>query len=147
MPHSSDWNKERLETLKKMFPDLFTKEGELNIDELKKVSSELPQFLASVGTVSQSSQSPIDVENTNKNNNEKNNSINEYIDVESVDLENIIPQSEIVRNAKKSGEGFGEWFVTALRYPLGGLNDVFEIAMAIDWKKVREGIIQKTVVS
>ena len=37
MPHSNDWNKERLETLKKMFPDLFTKEGELNIDELKKV--------------------------------------------------------------------------------------------------------------
>lgn len=37
MPISNDWNKERLETLKKMFPDLFTKEGELNIDELKKV--------------------------------------------------------------------------------------------------------------
>lgn len=37
MPISNDWNKERLETLKKMFPDLFTKEGELNVDELKKV--------------------------------------------------------------------------------------------------------------
>jgi len=34
---SHDWNKERLETLKKMFPDLFTNEGKLNINELKKV--------------------------------------------------------------------------------------------------------------
>jgi adenine-specific DNA-methyltransferase len=32
-----DLNKERLETLKKLFPDLFTNEGELNINELKKV--------------------------------------------------------------------------------------------------------------
>lgn len=37
MPLSNDWNKERLETLKKMFPDLFTNEGKLNINELKKV--------------------------------------------------------------------------------------------------------------
>lgn len=37
MPLSNDWNKERLETLKKMFPDLFTNEGQLNINELKKV--------------------------------------------------------------------------------------------------------------
>lgn len=32
-----DLNKERLETLKKLFPDLFNNEGELNINELKKV--------------------------------------------------------------------------------------------------------------
>ncbi len=32
-----DLNKERLETLKKLFPDLFTNEGQLNINELKKV--------------------------------------------------------------------------------------------------------------
>ncbi|MCX8492395.1 MAG: site-specific DNA-methyltransferase, partial [Cyclobacteriaceae bacterium] len=37
MPLSHDWNNERLETLKKMFPDLFTNEGKLNIEELKKV--------------------------------------------------------------------------------------------------------------
>lgn len=37
MPLSNDWNQERLETLKKMFPDLFTNEGKLNINELKKV--------------------------------------------------------------------------------------------------------------
>jgi len=37
MPNSHDWNRERLETLKKMFPDLFTNEGNLNINELKKV--------------------------------------------------------------------------------------------------------------
>ncbi|SMO71750.1 adenine-specific DNA-methyltransferase [Saccharicrinis carchari] len=37
MPNSHDWNKERLETLKQMFPDLFTNEGQLNINELKKV--------------------------------------------------------------------------------------------------------------
>ncbi|MDD4110391.1 MAG: site-specific DNA-methyltransferase [Clostridia bacterium] len=37
MPLSNDWNKERLETLKKMFPDLFTNERNLNINELKKV--------------------------------------------------------------------------------------------------------------
>lgn len=34
---TTDLNKERLETLKKLFPDLFTNEGKLNIDELKKV--------------------------------------------------------------------------------------------------------------
>ena len=37
MPLSNDLNKERLETLKKLFPDLFTNEGKLNIDELKKI--------------------------------------------------------------------------------------------------------------
>jgi adenine-specific DNA-methyltransferase len=37
MPLSPDWNKERLEKLKELFPDLFTNEGLLNIDELKKV--------------------------------------------------------------------------------------------------------------
>jgi len=37
MPLSSDLNKERLVTLKKLFPDLFSNEGKLNIDELKKV--------------------------------------------------------------------------------------------------------------
>ena len=37
MPLSHDWNKERLSTLKKLFPDLFTNECNLNIDELKKV--------------------------------------------------------------------------------------------------------------
>ena len=34
---TTDWNKERLETLKKLFPDLFTSEGKLNADELKKL--------------------------------------------------------------------------------------------------------------
>lgn len=34
---SHDWNKERLEQLKKLMPDLFTTDGTLNIDELKKV--------------------------------------------------------------------------------------------------------------
>lgn len=37
MPLSHDWNQERLDTLKSLFPDLFTSEGKLNIDELKKV--------------------------------------------------------------------------------------------------------------
>jgi len=37
MPLSHDWNKERLETLKTMFPDLFTSEGKLNADEFKKL--------------------------------------------------------------------------------------------------------------
>lgn len=37
MPLSNDWNKERLETLKQLFPDLFSNEGKLNINELKKV--------------------------------------------------------------------------------------------------------------
>ena len=37
MPLSHDWNKERLDTLKKLFPDLFTLEGNLNADELKKI--------------------------------------------------------------------------------------------------------------
>jgi adenine-specific DNA-methyltransferase len=38
MPLSHDWNKERLETLKKLFPDLFTNEGKINIEELKKIA-------------------------------------------------------------------------------------------------------------
>jgi adenine-specific DNA-methyltransferase len=37
MPLSNDWNKERLTQLKNLFPDLFTNEGKLSIDELKKV--------------------------------------------------------------------------------------------------------------
>lgn len=37
MPLSKDWNKERLTQLKNLFPDLFTNEGKLNIEELKKV--------------------------------------------------------------------------------------------------------------
>ncbi|MEI6122328.1 MAG: site-specific DNA-methyltransferase [Bacteroidota bacterium] len=37
MPFSHDWNKERLTQLKNLFPDLFTNEGKLNIEELKKV--------------------------------------------------------------------------------------------------------------
>ena len=34
---SHDWNRERLEQLKKLMPDLFTNDGELNVNELKKV--------------------------------------------------------------------------------------------------------------
>lgn len=34
---SHDWNKERLEQLKMLMPDLFTNDGKLNINELKKV--------------------------------------------------------------------------------------------------------------
>jgi len=34
---SHDWNKERLDKLKKLMPDLFTNEGKLNINELKKL--------------------------------------------------------------------------------------------------------------
>jgi len=37
MPLSNDWNKERLTQLKNLFPDLFTNEGKLNIEEVKKV--------------------------------------------------------------------------------------------------------------
>lgn len=37
MPLSNDWNKERLTQLKNLCPDLFTNEGKLNIEELKKV--------------------------------------------------------------------------------------------------------------
>jgi len=37
MPLSNDWNKERLTQLKNLYPDLFTDEGKLNIEELKKV--------------------------------------------------------------------------------------------------------------
>lgn len=42
MPISPDHNRERLDTLKQLFPDLFTNEGKLNPEELKKlVSGEL----------------------------------------------------------------------------------------------------------
>ena len=34
---SHDWNKERLDQLKQLMPDLFTNDGQLNINELKKV--------------------------------------------------------------------------------------------------------------
>jgi adenine-specific DNA-methyltransferase len=37
MPLSNDFNKERLTALKGLFPDLFTEEGTLNIEELKKI--------------------------------------------------------------------------------------------------------------
>lgn len=37
MMQTPDLNEERLETLKKLFPDLFTVEGKLNPDELKKI--------------------------------------------------------------------------------------------------------------
>jgi adenine-specific DNA-methyltransferase len=37
MPLSHDWNKERLEKLKELFPDLFTNEGRLNTDEIFKL--------------------------------------------------------------------------------------------------------------
>ena len=37
MLESPDFNLERLETLKQMFPDLFTSENKLNINELKKI--------------------------------------------------------------------------------------------------------------
>lgn len=33
---SHDWKKERLEQLKQLMPDLFTNDGGLNINELKK---------------------------------------------------------------------------------------------------------------
>jgi adenine-specific DNA-methyltransferase len=36
MPLSTDWNNERLQTLKQQFPDWFTSEGSLNIEEVKK---------------------------------------------------------------------------------------------------------------
>jgi adenine-specific DNA-methyltransferase len=36
MPLSNDWNNERLQTLKQLYPDWFTNEGSLNIDEVKK---------------------------------------------------------------------------------------------------------------
>jgi len=37
MPNSSDGNKERRETLKKLFPDLFTNEGDISISEIMKI--------------------------------------------------------------------------------------------------------------
>lgn len=36
MPLSQDWNNERLQILKQQFPDWFTNEGDLNIEEVKK---------------------------------------------------------------------------------------------------------------
>lgn len=36
MPLSNDWNNERLQILKQQFPDWFTSEGSLNIEEVKK---------------------------------------------------------------------------------------------------------------
>ena len=36
MPLSTDWNNERLQVLKHQFPDWFTSEGNLNIEEVKK---------------------------------------------------------------------------------------------------------------
>ena len=36
MPLSNDWNDERLQSLKQLYPDWFTSEGSLNIDEVKK---------------------------------------------------------------------------------------------------------------
>lgn len=36
MPLSNDWNSERLKILKQQFPDWFTSEGSLNIEEIKK---------------------------------------------------------------------------------------------------------------
>lgn len=36
MPLSNDWNDERLQTLKQLYPDWFTSEGSLNVDEVKK---------------------------------------------------------------------------------------------------------------
>ena len=36
MPLSTDWNSERLQILKQQFPDWFTSEGSLNIEEVKK---------------------------------------------------------------------------------------------------------------
>ena len=36
MPLGNDWNDERLQTLKQLYPDWFTNEGNLNIDEVKK---------------------------------------------------------------------------------------------------------------
>src|SRR6266853_3123391 len=37
LPLSPDHNAERLAALKKLFPDLFSNDGRLNVDELKKV--------------------------------------------------------------------------------------------------------------
>ena len=37
MPLSNDWNRERMDTFKKLFPDLFSIEGELKMNELKKL--------------------------------------------------------------------------------------------------------------
>lgn len=37
IPSSPDWNKERLDTMKRLFPDLFTDEGKINTDEWAKI--------------------------------------------------------------------------------------------------------------
>ena len=34
---SHDWNKERQETLKKLYPDLFANEGKISIQEIAKI--------------------------------------------------------------------------------------------------------------
>ncbi|MBC7524890.1 MAG: site-specific DNA-methyltransferase [Flavobacterium sp.] len=39
LPLTNDWNDERLQTLKQLYPDWFTSEGSLNIDEVKKAVS------------------------------------------------------------------------------------------------------------
>lgn len=43
LPLTPDWNQERLDTLKNLFPDLFTAEGRLDPDELRKLAD--PQGL------------------------------------------------------------------------------------------------------
>ncbi len=43
MPLSHDWNNERLETLKKMFPDLFTSEGKLSIENVTPLRQAMPR--------------------------------------------------------------------------------------------------------
>ena len=37
MPNSNDWNNERLQTLKQLYPDLFTSEQNLNVQEIAKI--------------------------------------------------------------------------------------------------------------
>ena len=37
MPLSHDWNEERLQTLKRLYPDLFTNEQMPNIQEIIKI--------------------------------------------------------------------------------------------------------------
>lgn len=37
MPNSNDWNSERLQTLKQLYPDLFTSEQNLNVQEIAKI--------------------------------------------------------------------------------------------------------------
>ena len=49
MPLSNDWNNERLQILKQQFPDWFTSEGNLNIDEVKKAVEALEEVCERVG--------------------------------------------------------------------------------------------------